>query len=58
MRNGWMSARDIKRVEIVVYGIMTIAAIFSFRSRKVGDSFHMSEKQNFFADIKSVMEKE
>lgn len=28
MRNGWMFVKDIKRVEIVVYGIITIAAIF------------------------------
>jgi len=28
MWNGWMSARDIKRVEIVVYGITAIAAVF------------------------------
>ncbi len=31
---------------------------FSFRSRKVGDSFHMSEKWILFVDIKSVMEME
>lgn len=29
MKNGWMSARNIKRVEIAVYEIMVIAAIFN-----------------------------